>query len=122
MSSFSRKHSIEESVLIPKITNRLRELEHSRETRLQIDKGKFMLLGSPSAPSLDTSVLTVNRRHLFSKLDSLETPVPMLSYDEPSMIETKVDKEGSEATERLKQRFKKHKKKDSIKPTKITSY
>lgn len=82
---FAKKGS-EESVLVPKITNRLKTLDSSKATRLQIDKGKFMLSASPSVPSLNTSVLTTNRRNLFNKLEALDFPLPILSYEDSSMM------------------------------------
>lgn len=120
---FLKKHSAEESVLVPRITNRLRVSENSRELKLQIEKGKVTLAGSASTSCLNSSAITINRRLLFSKLDSLEAPASLLSYEEPSILDPKGDlSDSQESTARLKQRFKKHKKKSVKQSTRITSY
>jgi hypothetical protein len=68
-ASFLRKHSAGESVLVPRIAARFKGFENSTEHKMQIEKGKFMLLSDTPHQSMEVSI---SRRHLFSKLDSLD--------------------------------------------------
>lgn len=107
-NSFFKK--TQESVLVPKIAVRHREMEEIHSGNIHMEKGKFILSSSKEVSLMNQS----NRRHLFSKLESLsiKPSMPILPPEVTLQRSPSIDQENvprQQPSKNLRQKLKKHK-------------